>query len=332
MTDTPFIDYSQWKEYTHCEWKWLEKYVHHTRKARKGGQQEDALTLGSLVHSGLESLRKTGTPTIGPEPIATFDPTPECLAWAQALLLGYTQAYPNEQFTHYYTEEPLTFGLASGGRGLAKIDSYFHLDECVTMESGVGDQFTLTPGWWIHEYKTKDAGRDTGKYVRGWRVNNQANFQLLALWNHVGEKPQGILVNVLEKPKDTQPVRKCPGCEERIELRNWVPTGGGYNCPLCGFTHTKLDTTDRRKVARIPAYYRLMVTRTMDELEVAAREIDRAYTRMQELRAGDPPSRALERCMEFNWECDYFEPHSALNDAAGQSGFVQIAPFDYINR
>jgi len=328
----PFIDYSQWKEYTHCEWKWLEKYVQHYRKAKKAGQNEDALTLGSLVHAGLQELRKTGRPSIPNDAIVEFDPTPEALAWAHTLLLGYVQAYPQEQFTHYYTEEPLRAPLTDGVDLLAKIDAYFHVDQPTEMESGVGDRFTLTPGWWIHEYKTKDAGRDVGKYVRGWRVNMQANFQLLALAHHIGERPQGILINVLEKPKTSQPKRKCNGCEESIELRNWIPTGDGYMCPLCNFVKTDLDTSDRRKIKRVPSYYRLMVTRTQDELTVAEREICEAGLRMNELRAGSPPTRALERCMEFNWECDYFEPHSALKDAKDMTGFVQVQPFAYIDR
>lgn len=308
------------------------------RKAPKDGQQSDVRTIGSLTHSGLENFRRTGSPTIPDSAVAEFGPSPEALAEATQLVQGYVATYPNEHFTKYYCEEPLRFPLHERVDGLAKIDSYFNIAESVSLETGLGDQFTLDPGWWIHEYKTKDASKDIGKYLGSWRMNMQACFQMLALQQVTGEMPRGVLVNVLEKAPKYSPKRTCKACRTQIELRDWQPTGDGYRCPDCGNVQD-IDTSDKSKVARVPKFYRIMVQRSLDELErakvdmlhVANRilEMDRSYA-----ATGDPAYlRRTAACVDQIWgNCDYYAPHSALRSAAGWDGFVSVDALHYVTR
>lgn len=309
------------------------------RKAPKEGQQNDARTLGSLVHAGLENFRKNGSPTIPDDAVAEFGPTPETLAEGARLVQGYVATYPNEHFTKYYCEEPLRFPLLEGRMdGLAKVDSYFNIAEPVTLESGLGDTFTLDPGWWIHEYKTKAASKDIGKYLGSWRMNMQACFQMLALQQVTGEMPRGVLVNVIEKAPEFHPVRTCRACKERVELRDWRPTGTGYMCPQCGNVQD-IDTSDKSKSPRVPRYYRIMVQRNLDELQRAGVDMATVAGRILDMdrnygATGDPDAlRRTSSCVDQIWgNCDYFAPHSALRSAAGWDGFVPVDALHYVTR
>lgn len=334
-----YLDYSQFDSFMKCEYFWWESYRMQFRKAPKEGQTSDARTLGSLVHAGLENFRKNGTPAIPESSVAEFGPTPETLAEGTRLVHGYVATYPNEQFTKYYCEEPLRFPLLPGRMdGLAKIDSYFNIAESVSLESGLGDQFSLDPGWWIHEYKTKAASKDIGKYLGSWRMNMQACFQMLAAQQITGEMPRGVLVNVIEKAPEYFPVRSCRACKERVELRDWRPTGTGYMCPQCGNIQD-IDTSDKSKTARVPRYYRIMVQRTLDELERARTDMVSVAERILTMDrnyglTGDPGAlRRTSSCVDQIWgNCDYFLPHSLGVSAAGFDGFVPVDALHYVTR
>lgn len=333
-----YLDSSQFDSFMKCEAYWWESYRMQYRKAPKEGQQSDVRTIGSLTHAGLQNFRETGSPTIPTTAVAEFGPTPEALAEATQLVQGYIATYPNEHFTKYYCEEPLRFPLHEQMDGLAKIDSYFNTAESVTLESGLGDTFSLDPGWWIHEYKTKDASKDIGKYLGSWRMNMQACFQMLALQGVTGEMPRGVLVNVLEKAPKYTPIRTCRSCKERVELRDWRPTGTGYQCPSCSNVQD-IDTSDKSKVVRTPKFYRIMVQRTLDELERAKVDMIQVAERMLHMDAqyaatGDPAAvRRTSSCVDQLWgNCDYYAPHSQLRSAAGWDGFVPVDALHYVTR
>lgn len=334
LSSQPFIDYSQYSTWLKCEWMWYEKYVKQLNKKRPDAPKADVLTLGSLVHASLEHLRKTGQPGITDEIVTRYGPSQECLAWAHKLIGGYLAAYPNEQFTKYYCEEPVRFGVSEHISGLAKIDSYFHIDELTPLQSGLGDAFFLTPGWWIKEYKTKSSGRDTGNYITGWRVNKQADFQMLALQELINEPVQGMLVDVLEKPQEYVPKRTCKGeCRGQYELRDWIPCSGQFKCPVCSHLQP-LDTSDRSKKERIPSYYRLPVTRTQDQLSASKVHIRKVALRMQELREANGailPDMASDQCVhDFYGQCDYFTPHAEGYGAEDGRGFVKVDSIRYV--
>lgn len=329
----PFVDYSQFSTFSDCEYKYVERYLNQTVKAPRGGQRSDAQTLGSLAHAMLQNWRTLGTHTLTPEQVGQYDPTPECLMDANMLVLGYLQAYPQEAFTKYYCEEPLKFDLLPEMDGLAKIDSYFNTAEQLTIQSGLGDTLSLEPGWWVHEYKTKSATKDVGKYLGSWRMNMQAVFQMLALQQLTGETPKGVLVNVLEKPLDYKPKRSCKGCKNSIELRDWQPTGEGYRCPQCGNVQD-LDTSDKSKAPRTPKFYRIMVQRNMAELERGRADIEIVAKRMLDLMVGGVPLRRTNSCVDQIWgDCEYFTAHSALMTAREYgSGFVAKEALEYVTR
>ena len=326
----PFIDYSQYKELIFCEFAWYEKYISQTRRAPKPGQQDSVLVLGSLVHEGLRYLREHGNSEIPASAIVEHSPTPECLAWATQLVQGYASTYPVEPFTTQRCEQAIRFPLLPEIDGLAKIDRYFHLENPLVLETGLGDAFTLEPGWYIHEYKTKTASRQVGDYIDSWRVNMQAAFQMLALQSHTGEPAKGLLVNVLEKPQEYKPKHTCKACKVVSERGQWMATGDGYNCPTCGNVQA-LDFSHTSKVPRVARYYRLPVARSPEELETAREEIVQCAQRMQALRAGGALLRATERCVDFiGRHCDYFEPHTALREAKGWQGYVQVEALKYV--
>lgn len=331
----PFIDYSQYSTWLKCEWLWYEKYVKQLIKKRPDAPKADVLTLGSLVHASLEHLRKTGTPGITDEVVARYGPSQECLAWANKLIGGYVQTYPDEQFTKYYVEEPIRFDIGSHSiNGLAKIDSYFYVETLTPLQSGLGDMFYLSPGWWIKEYKTKGAGRDRGNYVTGWRVNKQPDFQMLALQEQIDQPVQGMLIDVLEKPAEYVPKRTCKGeCRGQYELRDWQPEGTEYRCPVCGHIQP-LDTADRSKKERVPAYYRLPVTRTQEQLQASKVHILKTALRMLEMRQPEyagQPDMASDQCVhDFYGECDYFTPHAEGYGAENGRGFVPTDAIRYV--
>lgn len=333
-----YLDYSQFDTFMKCELAWWESYRMQYRKAPKEGQKQDARTIGSLVHAGLENYRKNAIPSIPDGAVDEFGPTPEAFTEATALVRGYVATYPNEQFTKYYCEEPLRFGLHESMDGLAKIDAYFNIAEPVTLESGLGDQFVLDPGWWIREYKTKDSSKDIGKYLGSWRMNMQACFQILALQGLTGEMPRGVLVEVLEKAPKYSPKRICKSCRVSVELRDWQPTGEGYRCPECANIQD-IDTTDKSKTIRVPKFYRIMVQRNLDELDRARIDMYQVAERMLRMDAqyamnGDPAAvRRTSSCVDQIWgNCEYFEPHSQMRSAAGWDGFVSVEALHYVTR
>lgn len=333
------IDYSQYKAWNECHAMWYERYVARTRPKPKEGQQDNALTLGSLVHEGLRSLRQSGKVEISAEAISLYNPTPDCVAWARALTHGYARHYPVEEFALSVCEAPVKFPLPGGLEGLAKVDYYFRVNEPTQLATGLGDYFTLTPGVWIKEYKTKDASRNIGNYYLQWKVNMQVDFQCLALRAHLQEPVQGVLIDVLEKPKLYQPKRKCPSCNTTYEFTEWVPTGEGYACPGCGSVKD-LQPVKQTTIPE-PSYYRIAQARSRERLEHSLAYIrDVADEMSYFLQEGYHPKMwelapATEsKCVDGIFgPCVYFASHSEQAFAVGQQGFIQIEdPWDYLKR
>ena len=319
----PFLDYSQYTTYQRCPLAWAEKYIYSWRRAPKAGQKDDVLTVGSLVHTAMQTLRETGKLDIPQAVVEELSPTTEALAWSRVLALGASLRWPPDLGVRYYCEEPLRFELLEEVDGLAKIDCYFHLDEPTVRENGLGDKFTLSPGWWIDEYKTKTASKSIGDYWLSWKMNAQADFQMLALSKHVGEPVQGVLVNVIEKPKDYQPVRSCKACGAKSEFRYWTPTGEGYQCPQC-FATQKLAPPDKKERPQ-GVYYRLPVTRTEKQLAHSKAEFTEVAEAMHKVRLRqDEPVRNREQCLGMYGFCEYFAPHSEGYLAEGYEGYVNV--------
>lgn len=342
---TPFLDYTQYKLFKFCELAWYERYVKQTVRepfAASASGKDDPLTLGALVHDGLQSYREKQLPSVSPEKVAELGASLDCAAWARLLLDGYARRYPTpEQFHLFRCEAPLRFDLRLPSiTGLAKLDYYFHVDHVTEFESGLGgfgNNFILTPGWWIREYKTFAASRERSLWLESWRVNMQADFQIHALQEKIGERVEGIFVDVIEKPQPYVPKHKCKACEVQSKRADWIPTGEAFQCPVCGNSQ-KLTIVDRSKGERRPDYYRLAVTRTAEQLTESRSEIKRTAHRMLCLRTqavpdDGPARREPERCIAtvrgVSSRCEYFDPHTEGRGAGGWPGFVSADTLRY---
>lgn len=332
------IDYSQYASWQFCAWKWYEQYVLKRRKKWPEGLRDDALAIGSLVHSGLENWYAQKDYIIPDIVVRKINPTPEALRLCQRLLYGYVQTFPREQWELIRCEQPCRFNLIAGKDGLAKIDLYFYIPEPIVVESGIpGYEITLKPGWWIQEYKTKSPHTPTADFMHEWTTKMQADFQLLALKEKIradnfsnGEDIQvnGLLVNVIEKPKEYVPRRKCQGCGDYWNFSAWQPAEGGkMACPACG-NQQKLKPVDSEKFDE-PRYFRMIVERTPEQLQRSKADIAEIAIRMAMLEADSKGKQEdgliagnlsveftpnKERCFDNSrrWgkECEFYRPHT----------------------
>ena len=311
-----FVDYSQYRTWSKCPWAWYWRYVRGWAKKFEG-QRKDAMCIGSLVHDGLENWGKNGIPRITDECMAENNPTPEALSAARDLVEEYVRLYPNEDWEIHRFEEPLRFPIPDCPKeGLAKIDAYFYNPTQRIIESGLpGYTLALAPGWWIREYKTKDAGLSRANWNQNWEVNMQAAFQMMALRNKINEPVQGVLVSVLEKPRLYVPKRKCKGCGEQFEMGLYLSTGTGeHACPSCG-TKQKLSAYEP-KVKLTPQFYRVVAVRNEEQLRQAEREILAVADSMAVMepsngdgityRGHTPPTR--ENCVHpIYGQCEFYK-------------------------
>ena len=346
------VDYSSWREFMVCPASWFEKYIHRRVLRWPRAQRNDNLCLGSLVHEGLQVWQESHQVMIPQRALDANTPDLETYQLALELVHGYSQSYPEERWPLILCEEPLRFPLEEKvdyGRppyttGLAKLDAYFYVPEPYTIESGQpGLQFTLSPGWWIHEYKTKAPNIPLGLFMQKWSLNMQASFQMLALQARINtsrivdpkEIPglvmshhvEGVLVNVLEKPHRHVPQRKCKSCQEQYEYATWIPTGDGkYSCPVCGNRQELQPLKENPKVTN-PAYYRIMVQRTKEQLDKARQDIIQVGERMEAMRAGGLYSEVwnTESCTQYSRPCQYFTNHTC-NSSTLEDTRMMTAP------
>lgn len=351
------IDYSQYSKFNFCPWAWYENYVNQRSKPRIG-QRRDPLCLGSLVHNGLDNFAKTGKPTIDEATVLENSPTPETYQLAILLVQGYLKRYPAEQWPVERAEQPLRFPLWNPDysvpkenvlEGLAKLDGYFYVPEDTTIESGLeGYTLTLTRGWWAKEYKTKAASRDRAEWIKEWQTKRQADFQMLALQEYLrtavtkeGDplqqemniNVQGVLVCVLEKPHEYIPKRKCAGCKNSYELMAFIPKAEGFMCPVCGVVQ-KLNPYVP-KVPKEPDYFRITVTRSAEQLEIAKREILHVAEEMEMMRSGGMSTALPNRdaCVNnvHHRECEYHAPHTYGGSTGDPGmGYVTIEATKYM--
>ena len=332
------IDYSAWRAWQTCPAFWYEKYITKRQPRWPSKLRDDALCMGCLVHGGLENWQKNRQIEIPQGVIDEVTPTPDCLQGALELVWGYTQRYSEEHWPLILTEAPVLFGLRNptcngcgpvqeclydcGGSkmdrdteilGLAKVDAYFYVPEPTEIESGQeGLTLTLSEGWWVHEYKTKSPDIPMGLFMKRWATNMQASFQILALQEKLGGKPvQGVLVNVLEKPRRYLPKRTCKGCQGKWEFASWLPSGlGGWACPVCGNIQ-KLQALKEDPVQTPPAYYRMVVTRTEAQLAKARADMIVVGDRMAAMATQGMGSEpwAFENCIAWKKPCQYYDNH-----------------------
>lgn len=361
------IDFSGHDTWNGCPAMWWEKYVNRRRLRWAKAQRSDALCLGSLVHEGLRVWQQSHTVDIPQTVVDEMTPDKDTYLLAQELVHGYAQTYPSEQWPLILCEEPLVWQLGDKEEmskaygydrpvgedltGLAKLDAYFYVPELTAVESGVPGLTTwLTPGWWIHEYKTKGAGVPLAMYMQSWESGLQASYQVMALTEHLAQQygkvtdtsprypthqgdVQGVLVNVLEKPKRHIPRRKCQGCKETLEYNSWLITGTGmYACPVCGHRQ-ELMPLKQDTPATPPSYFRVVVSRSPDQLARHRSDIIAVGQQMIAMSRGGIHSHPWnwKTCVNFQYRraCDYFTPHTqTLVQVAGDDTRYEHVP-DY---
>jgi hypothetical protein len=351
------VDYSSYSKFLFCPWAWYENYENQMQ-LRYVGQRSDPLCLGSLVHNALDNFAKTGKPFVDEDTIRENNPTPDTMVMAEVLVVGYLRKYPKEHWPTERAEQPLQFPLIEGGfvgdkyldnnytiNGLAKLDGYFYVPEDTTIESGLdGYTLTLSRGWWGKEFKTKAHGRNRAEWIKEWQTKRQADFQILALQEHLrlNEKHmdrldglnttvQGILICVLEKPHEYVPKRKCAKCRGDYDLQLYRPMEHGFACPAC-------DTVQELspyipKVPKIPEYFRVTATRDSEQLSVAKREITAVAIRMDRMRGEgmevEQPNR--DACVNnvYRRQCAYMEPHTYGGTTATDARYEKIDATKY---
>ena len=360
-----YIDYSAYRTFMECAWKWYEKYVNKRQKAWMG-MRKDAMALGTLVHDGLRHFYANGPdisfPLISMDAVRITNPTPELLQQANMLLAGYAQWYGQDPWTMTALEKPLMRPLCGDVTLVAKVDGYFQIMEPTEIIVGPGSArmtMMLEPGWYSLEHKTKDSMISVGHWMQQWQVNLQASFQLLALEHMLNVEHQGndhalvrgVLVNVLEKPRAYVPERKCKGCGETSEMTAWLskPSDGLFCCPWCGYEQELKPY--KPKVEHRPEYWRMLVTRTDEQLhrhllmitdtsQDMAYMIDRAkyapdaedverLGRMAGLCSIDPN---LDACVDVmrRKQCEYYDVHNGpqVLNTLEEQGFVEAE--DYV--
>jgi len=329
-----FIDYSQYAAYQQCPWKWYERYVRGLELPPYDGRSNSSRTIGSLFHEGIAAYYRTGTPDISQSVIDAHNAAPEAVVTARLCLERWLREYATEAaFVTTHIEEPIRADLPTFAGSipiLAKIDTYGEVPPDTYIYSGdsLNERLYLQPGYWIIEHKTKSAEQRRDIYSKSWQTNKQADFQILALQYHLQAPVQGLIVNVVEKPRNSPPRRKCKGCGTYCDYSSYLPDSaspGKYCCPLCG--HTQSLTPLGVAVNYSPETYRLIVTRAPEVLRASISSIDQVFDRMCILEDRGWPSPWISptysSCVHpFYGPCDYFEPHSVNVSATEGNPFV----------
>lgn len=349
------IDYTQYRCWMECPWKWWEKYGRGLRKVwPPTTQRKDAMALGQLTHAGLEVLYREGRVEIPPRVVEEVGPTPELVGMARRLVEGYAKVFMQgeEEWVEQGLEEPLRFQVGEGGgeemMGLAKVDRWFEIHKEIAVRSGLeGFEGWLEEGVWGMEFKTRASERGRAAYAKGWEVNMQGTFQILALremMRGMGRDPnavQGVLVRVIEKPDEYVPKRKCKGCGKVLEMGTylWVEGEGLWACPLCG--EKQMLTKAKEKVEKEVMGWQIPVTRGERELEQGMREIRWVADMMMRMREmcgdGRPEWSSIvpnrENCIGM-WgrECEYYEPHLRGLDVREEEGYVKVESLRYMEK
>ena len=331
------IDYTQYRTWMTCPLLWYERYVRCLRKKRQG-PRDDALAYGTLLHAGIEMYRRHQRVEIPSTVVDEITPSPECYANSMSLLTSYIQAHPMESWPIEVLEEPLRFMIADNIEGLAKVDHLFYVGEPTTINNGSLGTLTLEEGWWLRDYKTH-SGYKRDLYMKGWNVNMQANFQILAANHFIKHNStqyaecRGLLVDVIEKPRLYVPERTCKACKNKWEYASWkAQSDGTFNCPWCS-NNQALDPPKRPAgYCGEPTMYAIMVQRTQEQLAVALDEIHDVANSMSAMRQHGAgvvaPNR--EQCINMYGECEFYLPHTFITDPMSSSDFEIFQPTKYM--
>ena len=300
---------------------------------------DDALTLGSLVHDGLAQAALGQDPVPSKDRAQDMNAADSCYDLACRLVYNYIRSGGSKLFGEMESvEKVLEFWLGSDSlhRGMAKVDLVQQVSHLANVQaSSNGGQLIVPTGVYSVEHKTKALQTDRSVYMKAWQANTQASFQLLALQERYPNDPVGLIVNVLEKPRQAEPKRKCKKCVQYYALSMWRLTGGDdpkiFACPFCN-NEQKIQP-DKTKPFDYP-WFRFMVTRSQERLEfdrgqISKRAADMSYLKELQFINDDTKMRVVpfhdwSACLPWNSRtpCTYFEAHTQLVDPLDTAGFV----------
>jgi hypothetical protein len=168
------------------------------------------------------------------------------------------------------------------------------------LPSGHGEYITLDPGIWIREHKTKAQSISYDKFATRWTYDRQADFQCACLSNHLDKEVNGVLINVIEKPKQYVPKRKCKGCAQTLPFITYAPvnhTSNHYTCSLCLHLQILQPIKPEQLQLKEPTFYRLYTRRSDERIEHMisdAMEIARRMDYMERSGIYKEPPRMTE--------------------------------------
>ncbi len=330
------IDYTQYSTAETCLLLWYEKYYRGLKKVIEG-QSSSALTLGSLVHVGLENYYKTGSYAIDTSIIEELKPTPETLNNAEFLIMGWVKTHPKEEWSMQRFEERLLFPVNDKWQGAAKLDKFFEVTESTIIKGGIED-VELYPGYWSMDYKTLGGSKDRANYIKRWNVNMQADFQTLALREFVsnrGEDPnkvKGVLIGVIEKPHEYVPKRKCKGCGNTFDIGLFTPFEDGYACGWCGFKQAVTPLKKKPGYTSDPVTYYIKIERSPERLQEAIKCIELMTEDMEAVISGKHIRPRWDACVhQFFGECEFYRAHITPGfDASQHRDFVKSDTLRYM--
>jgi hypothetical protein len=303
----------------------------------------------------MESYEGQSSTEIPAWAIEEVRPTPEALQQAQELVVAYAlhgEALPwkiklfeealDKEVT-YYVPEAYSNPKECKYKLTAKLDFAFYVDTPTEIRVGTGEDmstYTLQPGFWGMEYKTKSASRDRGAWMSEWIMKAQADFQILTLSEYASTQDvefpiaRGILVTVLEYEKKEPPKRKCRGCGKLLPFHSYTETLEGlYACVDCGHA-SKLKGVEVKEKAP-PNIWRLVVTRTEAKLHGALRNAVNAISAMHKMVESEGYGIAWNTTECVPWRgrgCEYLNAHQNWGLADAMSGYVSIDTMKYMTQ
>lgn len=308
MDPLKIIDFSQYDTFEFCPSKWAELYLKgHRDKPVEG---DGPLVLGGLFHEGLYSYLEKKKPEIPVSKIEETKAFKETVTLAQKLLYAYLKSYPPQEFDLVSCEKALDFPIdVPNWKGISKIDAVFKLSKPTSIKMWDGEQI-LPAGIYGLEHKTRQA-RNMSGWLAHWDVRMQADFEMLALKSHF-ENVRGVLVNTVEYIPEYVPIRTCPECHVKTELRHWhVMEDNKFGCPFCEGQIEVKPSNKKKDPPKEPKCYRFYRTRTDERLKKALEKIAKVAQQMQEIMNGKEPDMVESRCVKTPgyYKCEFFDAH-----------------------
>lgn len=313
------IDFTQFTAFQQCPWHWYERYVAQLGAPQPEAQQDDPITIGSLVHAGIERLLRTGQPAI-PDDVPNVKPSPEALLQAREMLHAYCQAFPADmqKWKVRVLEHPIGHDI------IAKVDALVEVEDTVQLQDGLDGELTITAGLWVLEHKTTSERTPPAAFLRRWLMDMQADFQLIAVQDHFGRSANGVIINVVSRPAPraaTRTCRKCGAATACVAI-DWARPA----CSACGAP----QRWNPPAPSHPPTVWRFTVTRTPERLLQARAWIRKVADVMEEMRKSGRSAAIpnLRSCVDTWWRaCPYLNLHLYGSDP----NLVPINPYTYLN-